>query len=140
MASLIGGGVLGSRAGVRVLGLPEAVAKLRGVDSVVRLELGLTMARAAKFMQATAQSLAPYETGNLKSGIKTNKMGPYEHDVTASSLDGTNDEKNGKEYAGFVENGTSVMEGSYFMTRAFDHTVPIVQAEIYALARKIELL
>lgn len=146
MPSALGGAVaqVGARGGVgagyTVLGIPQAIAKLTGVDSVVRLTLGQIMAGAAIHLEAEAKGLVPVITGNLRSGIHRVKTGSYSHEVTASSLAGTNADKNGKEYAGFVENGTSVMAGRFFMEQAFQNTLPLVQAEIVALAKTIEAL
>jgi len=127
---------------VRVLGLPQALAKLKGVDSVVRLDLGLAMKGAAEFMERKAkENLAPHRvTGNLEQGIKTQKVASYSYNVTASSMDGSVAEKNWYEYADFVEEGTSFMEGVHFMRDAYEDVKPLIAIELQAIARKLERL
>lgn len=129
-----------ARSNVKIIGIPEAVAKLRGVDSVVRLNLGQLTAAMAIHMEAEAKDLVPVITGNLRSGISTRRVGPYSHEVTASSLAGEVPEKNGKEYANFVNNGTSKMAPRRFMETAAARTRPLANAELLLLARKIEHL
>jgi len=140
MARVISGGVTGTRAGFTVLGIPETIAKLTGVAAVVRLQLGQIMAGAAIVMESQAKAHVPVVTGNLRSGIHRVKTGSYSHEVVASSLAGSNGEKNDKEYAGYVENGTSAMAGRFFMQKAYEDTLPVVKAEVVALAATIERL
>jgi hypothetical protein len=132
-------GAVGSH--VKVLGLPKAVAKLKGVDAAIRLDLGLLMKGAAEFVEKRAQEYVPVVTHNLQHGIKLEKQGSYTYDVTASSRAGDISEKNDKEYAGFVEFGWSGHpEGAFFMTRAFNDARPIVANELQAIARRLERL
>lgn len=134
----------GVRAGAKVIGLPAALAKLKGVDSVVRLELGLLMAGAASFIEQRAQENAPEDTGNLKSGIKKNKLASYTWEITASTEQGDVSSKNWYEYAPFQEYGYTAngrhMPGQFFMTRAFEDVRPLVAVELQGLARKLERL
>jgi len=127
-------------ANTRVLGVPAAVAKLRGTDAYVRLQLGLLVRNAALGVQAAAKAEVPVETGNLQSGIGVQQIGSYNWQVTASSLDGDNAEKNTKEYAGFVEYGRKGMAGRFFMTQAYQQVRPAVAARLQLLARQIERL
>ena len=137
------GGAGGIGANVRVLGIPAAVAKLKGVDSVVRLQLGLLTLAAAEHMAADAREFAPSETGNLRSGIKVEKLAPYNYQVTSSSQDGDDPAgigKNNYEYAPFVEYGTKYMDGFFYMTRAYEEVKPLVAVELKVLAKKLEAL
>lgn len=135
-----GGGAGGVGSGVKIIGIPEAVAKLRGVDGYVRLQLGGLAFNAAANMVNRAKENVGKETGNLESGIGMHKVGSYSYEVTAASMDGDVEEKNWYEYAPFVEYGTSNMEGQFFMTRAFADIQPLVNAELKALALKLERL
>lgn len=128
-------GAVGSH--VTVVGLPQALAKLTGVDAAARLELGLLMKGAAEFVEKRAKEYVPVETGNLRSGIKATKSASYTYDVTASSKDGEVTDKAEKEYAGFVEFGTSNMEGRFFMTQAFNDVKPLVANELQGIARTL---
>lgn len=141
-----GGGVsqIGPRQGVlggfHVLGLPEAIAKLTGVGRIARISLGITMREAAQLMESQARANIHSLTGNLASGTKAYQVGSYSWMVSSSSLDGDVAEKNNKEYAGFVENGTQYMEGQFYMKRAFDATQAGLNAKLVIIAREIELL
>lgn len=142
--SPVQGAVVQSGAGVAasytVLGIPQAIAKLTGVAAYTRLQLGNIMAGAAIHLEAAAKAHVPVVTGNLQQGIHRVKTGSYSHEVIASSMAGGVAEKNDKEYAGFVENGTSAMAGRFFMQAAYSETLPLVRAEVLALAKSIEKL
>jgi HK97 gp10 family phage protein len=131
-------GSVGSR--VRIIGIPEAKIKLGLVSKVARLELGLLAAGAANRMMTLAKFYCPEITGNLKSSIKLLKLGSYTYQITAASREGNNPEKNNKEYAGFVEFGTSKMAPRFFMRQAYQETVPVVIADLNFIARKLERL
>jgi HK97 gp10 family phage protein len=135
---------LGARGGVganvRILGVSRALAKLGLVSKVARLEMGLLAAGAANHMFQRAQFYCPTITGNLRSGINLTKLGAYTYQITASSREGTNPAKNDKEYAGFVEYGTSKMGGRFFMRRAYEETRPLVASDLILIARKLEAL
>lgn len=139
-----GGGVGAVTSRVRVVGVPKALAKLKGVQSVVRLDLGLMTKGAAEHMENLAIQYAPERTGNLKSGIHSEKVASYSYIVVASSRDGEVPEKNTYEYAPFVEYGFHAggrfIPGQFFMTRAYNDTKPLVAIELQALARKLERL
>ena len=107
---ITGGGV---RSGIQIVGIPEAIAKLTTADKVIRLELGQLAADAALNMEREAKNNINSITGNLESGTYAQKVGSYTWEVISSSLEGDNPEKNGKQYAGFVENGTSNMAPRY---------------------------
>lgn len=130
-----GGGIGG---GVRVLGIDTAIAELRGVDAAVRLKLGLLMYQAAKDTEAAAKGNIHNVTGNLSEGTQAQKLGPYTWNVSSSSLDGGVSEKNDKEYAPYVEFGTSRMEPRFYLSTALDTVLPLVQAELVAMAAEIE--
>jgi HK97 gp10 family phage protein len=132
----VGGGVLGN---VRIVGVEQLIAKLNLVANVARLELGLLTKGAAEHMENLAKANVPTVTGNLQSGIKTTKgAGPYNWEVTASSLDGTIGEKNTKEYAGYVEFGWSGHPTpEHFMTNAYAETSPIVYSDLQIIAAKL---
>jgi HK97 gp10 family phage protein len=147
------GGAIGRRGGtggfasnVRIIGIPQAIAKLTGVDSVVRLNLGQIAAGASILIERRAKEIVQAEahrTGNLESGIHRERVGPYAHIVVASSMDGSDPGGEGKssyEYAPFVETGTSKMKGIHFMQRAYAEASPLVAVELRALAAKLERL
>lgn len=131
----------GISANVRVVGIPQLLAKLRLVGSVARLELGLMNAGAAQMMFRLAQAYCPVRTGNLRSGIKVGKLGSYSWQVSAASTDGGVGGKNNKEYAAFVENGWSGHpQGAFFMRRAWDETSVVARSDLQIIARKIQSL
>lgn len=128
---------------VKVYGVPETVAKLKGIGSRAALELGHMNYRAAQIMFTTAVETVPVKTGNLKSGIKIAKVGAYNWAVTAASQDGTDPAglgKNAKEYANFVEFGTRKMAGRFFMRAGFHRAAEYVAAETKAIAKRLELV
>ncbi len=125
---------------VRVLGVPQAIAKLEAVKNYARLELGYTAFATAAIVETKAKEYVPVITGNLRSGIHTNHVGPYAYEVTASSLAGDVAEKNTKEYAGFVEFGTSKMAPRLFLTRAYRDGYPYAVGRLKALAARIETM
>jgi HK97 gp10 family phage protein len=132
----VGGGVLSN---VRIVGVEQLIAKLNLVANVARLELGLLTKGAAEHMENSAKANVPVATGNLQSGIKTTRgAGPYNWEVTASSLDGNIGEKNQKEYAGYVEFGWSGHPTpEHFMTNAYAETMPIVYSDLQIIAAKL---
>jgi HK97 gp10 family phage protein len=128
---------------VRILGVKEALVKLKLVSSTARLELGLLNAGAAKHMENLAKEYVPVITGNLRSSIHSAKLGPYNWEVIAASTEGTDpsgEGKNQKEYAGFVEFGTSKMAPRFFMNRAYQDTRAIAVADLKLIAARIERL
>lgn len=133
-----GGGVA---ANVTIVGIPALLAKLGLVSKVARLELGLLTRGAAFHMYEAALRNVPVITGNLKSGIAIEKQpAPYAWGVTASSVAGNDPQglgKNAKEYAGFVEFGTSKMAPRHFMTSAYQETTPIVYSDLKLIAAKL---
>ena len=135
---------IGSRgfvsANVRVVGVRQALARLGLVSKVARLELGLLAAGAASMVHQRAQFYCPVITGNLKSSIKLMKLASYTYQVTAASTEGNNPNKNDKEYAGFVEFGTSRMAPRFFMRRAYQDMVPVAASDLRLIAAKLERL
>lgn len=131
-----GGGVVSN---VRIVGIPQLIAKLNLVANIARLEMGLTCSGAAHHMEALAKAKVPVVTGNLQSGIKTTKgAGPYNYEVSASSLEGNVAGKNTKEYAGYVEFGWSGHPTpEHFMTSAYEETRPIVYSDLQIIAAKL---
>jgi HK97 gp10 family phage protein len=132
----VGGGVASN---VRIVGVEQLIAKLNLVANVARLELGLLTRGAAEHMENLAKANVPKVTHNLESGIKTTKgAGPYNWEVTASSLDGDIGSKNQKEYAGYVEFGWSGHPApEHFMTNAYAATSPIVYSDLQIIAAKL---
>ena len=131
------GGVVG---GFTIIGLPEVIAKLEGVGRVCRIYLGVIMRENAMLLESQARANIHSLTGNLASGTKAHKLGPYTWEVSSSSLDGDVSSKNTKEYAGFVENGTQYMEGQFYMQRAYDQVQVTLAASVKALAEAINRL
>lgn len=126
--------------GARIVGIPQAINKLVNTERAARVQLGALASNAAKNMENQAREHCPVITGNLRSSIKSYQVAPYSWEVTASSREGDVPEKNGKEYAGFVENGTSKMSPRYFMRSAYNDVQPLVNAEIKAMAARISVL
>jgi HK97 gp10 family phage protein len=131
-------GAVGSS--VRVVGVEQAIAKLNTAVRYAKLELAYTTTATAAIVETAAKQNVPTISGNLQSGIKTKKVGPYDSIVTASSREGDVPEKNNKEYAGFVEFGTSKMRPRYFMKRAWAQAYPYAANRLQVLARKLESL
>ena len=146
------GGPIGKRGGAgavssgyTVLGVPEAIAALRGVDAYLRLEMGLAVYEGAHAMEQLAKQYVGKETGNLESGIQVQKEGSYTYTVTASSRDGDVPEKAAYEYApfhefGWTDQGGGWHAGRFFMTRAYAETRPEVQTRVAAMAAAVERL
>lgn len=135
-----GGGVFSN---VRVFGVQEALIKLGLVNKIARIELGVLSRKTAALMYERAQANVPVVTGNLKSGISIAKGGPYAWMVAAESTAGSDPAgvgKNQKEYAGYVEFGTSKMAPRFFMTTAFRETLPAANAGLVEIARRLERL
>lgn len=133
----------GSLVSVEVLGAPELIAKFRAVSQIAARDLGYIMYRSAIFCREAAISNCPVVTGNLASSIKESKLGVYSWEVTASSLEGSDPAgtgKNSKEYASFVEYGTSRMSGRFYMRAAYNATVPFTNAQVAALAAKLQVV
>lgn len=140
-----GGAVRGGRVGtggisVRIIGVPELIAKLTAINRVARIGLGKLNHEAANGIVERAQAGVNSITGNLASGIKATQSGPYSWEVTASSRDGNVGEKNSKEYAGYVEYGTSKMSARPYLRPAVTGARPVIVAGLTAIARWIEAL
>jgi HK97 gp10 family phage protein len=130
----------GSLVSVEVIGAPEVIAKFRAISQIAARDLGYIMYRSALFMKTQAIANCPVVTGNLQSSIQESKLGVYSWEVSASSLAGSVPEKNSKEYASFVEYGTSRMSGRFFMRGAYNATVPFTNAQVAALAAKLAIV
>lgn len=131
------GGVLG---GVQVLGVREAIAALVGAGRIARISVGLLVHNSAESMAQRARDNIHDISGNLSSGTRAEQTGPYQWSVISSSLEGDVSEKNEKEYAGFVEFGTTKMAPRYYMTRAYQETRPEVDAQLKVIAAEISRL
>lgn len=136
--------------GVKVLGVPRAIGKLKLVGQVAGRETGRITYVTAIGIQKSAQEFVhspshpgpagPGE-GHLQKGIKATKAGRYNWVVTASSVDGGAD----KEYAGYEEFGAHTEAGAPYgghpyMRPAFAAQVPQARAKMHVLARKLESL
>jgi HK97 gp10 family phage protein len=134
----VGGGVVST---VRIVGIPALLAKLRLVGTIASAEMGLLTRGAAMHAYGLALAKVPTITGNLRSGIAVEKLpASYAWGVSASSVAGSDPGglgKNQKEYAGFVEFGTSKMAPRHFMTDAFRETSPIVYSDLKLIAAKL---
>jgi HK97 gp10 family phage protein len=129
--------------GIQVLGVREAIAALEGAGRIARISVGLLVHNAAESMAERARENIHNVTGNLESGTRAEQGGPYYWNVISSSLEGDDPSgtgKNQKEYAGFVEFGTSKMSPRFYMTRAYADTRPEVVAELQVIASEISLL
>lgn len=145
------GGVLSAR--VKILGVPEAIAKLRLVGSVAGRGAGLIVRNSAYDVRDQARenvhsSSNPYSgdydyTDNLKSGIQVSGkggraggLGTYTQVVTASSRAGGAD----REYASFEEQGTSKAPAHPYLRPALYSEVPKTAAALKGLAATLERL
>lgn len=140
-----GGGTGGVTSGIRVIGVPQAIAALRGAEAYLRLEMGLAVFQGAEQMERLAKAYVGKETGNLESGIQMQKVGFYTYEVVASSRLGDNGDKNWYEYApfhefGWTDAGGGHHPGRFFMTRAYSETRPGVQARVAAMALAVQRL
>jgi HK97 gp10 family phage protein len=136
-----GTGIAGGQ--VQVLGAREAIAYFSGLGSRVALLTGHTTYELAQFIQKRAKELVPKETHNLETGINIEKAAVYTWSVVASSMEGTDPAGTGKdekEYANYVEFGTSKMDARPYMRPAFAAAKPIAAAKLKALAKTITLL
>jgi HK97 gp10 family phage protein len=134
----------GAAGHLKVYGVTETIRKLQLVGSMAGLQLGHLVFVAAQVMKERAEDYVPVVTGNLKTGIKGPvKVGKYDWIVTASSEAGTDPKgknKNQKEYAHFVEFGTSKMSGRFFMAAAALDAEAMIRLELPVMARSLERL
>lgn len=109
------GGKLGvAFASVTVLGVKEAIAKLRLAGSVTALGVGKMTMDTAKRIATRMKQEVPVVSGDLQRGISYTKRGLYDWEVTASSVAGGSD----REYASYVEYGTYKMAPRPYMRPA----------------------
>lgn len=126
----------GAFLGFKVFGVAEAIAKLRLAGSIVALELGNATYQAARHTYYKAKELVPVVTGDLHNGIQIHKHGLYHWGVTASSQDGGSD----REYASYVEYGTSKMAPRPYLRPAATEANKVLLTRIAALRVKLEAL
>ena len=143
------------RGRVQVLGVPQAIRKLRLVGSVAGRTAGLIVRQSGFGIRDTAKEIVhsktnPWEgaedyeyTSNLKDGIeltglggRAGVLGAYTQLVTASSRAGGSD----REYAAFEELGTSQAPAHPYLRPAVQRQVPKTQAMLGALASRLERL
>ena len=77
---------------------------------------GIYTAKAARQVEEIARANVPVDTGALQAGINAVQMGVLHWRVIASSMDGGAD----REYANFVEEGTSKMDPQPYLQPALD--------------------
>lgn len=151
-------GIFGTHAAVgsarvTVLGVKEAIAKLKLVGSVAGREVGLVVRNSAYDVRDQARtnvhsSSNPYSgeykyTDHLKNGIEVSGkggraggLGSYTQIVTASSRAGGAE----KEYAMFEEQGTSSAPAHPYLRPALYAEVPKTVAKLKVLAATLERL
>lgn len=125
---------------MRVYGVNEAVAKFRLVGGFASRRVGYIVYATAQRVRTVGRQLVPKKSRNLEAGIQLVKAGPYNWGVVASSRMGNVSEKNQKEYAGFVEHGTSKMAARPFMRPAATQARVYAASQFQLLAREIERL
>jgi HK97 gp10 family phage protein len=130
----------GGFVGVQVLGLPAAIAKLRLIGGATSRRLGYILYATAQRVESVAKEKVPVESGNLESGISTTKLGIYDWVVVAASTAGNIEGKNTKEYAAFVEYGTSKMAAEPFMRPAAAKGREYLVSNVRLLATALERL
>lgn len=81
---------------------------------------GIYTAKAARSIEDVAKANVPILTGALHDGINAVQVGVLHWQVLASSMDGGAD----REYAGFVEEGTSRSPAQPFLGPAVDDVEP----------------
>lgn len=137
---------------VKIVGVPQAIAKLRLLGSVAARDTGLIVFRAAQRTKTRAQEIVhssgnPYSTdyaytNALRDGIKlaaggrAGGLGSYTQMVTASSTDGGAD----REYAAFEEFGTYKAPAHPYLQPAAAEQGAVMAAELRALAYRLERL
>lgn len=144
----------GIRAGMRLIGVPAAIRKLKLVGSVAGRDLGLIVLRSAYSIRDEAREIVhsrtnpwggasePYQyTDNLKNGIQVERggragLGVYTQMVSASSRAGGAD----REYASFEEEGTSKAPAHPYLAPAAKRQYPRTLTMVKALGLKIERL
>lgn len=126
----------GARSTVKIYGVPEALAKLVQVRQVVYRDIGLIIYRGAQNTVKIAKTKITPHSGNLQKGIKAEKRGAYTWAITASSVDGGSN----REYAGYVEFGTSKMTPRPYLRPALAESRKGVVRDLNLLARKLEVL
>lgn len=82
-------------------------------------------------IEADAKTLAPIDTGNLRSSIITaiagdGRFGAMEATITAEA-----------EYSAYVEFGTSTQAGQPFMMPAFERRVPLLEEALGAIGETL---
>lgn len=88
-------------------------ADLRSGTAQVKQKAGAAVRKTAADIAKDAKSLAPVDTGNLKSSIGTTKVGPLEMEVGPTAS-----------YGIYQELGTSRQPGTPFMGPAADRQIP----------------
>lgn len=112
--------------GADVSQMIEVCARLKTGGHRVGAASSKALRKTAFDIEADAKTLAPIDTGNLRSSIATQfegdgRNGVMEAVVTANA-----------EYSGYVEFGTSTQSGQPFMVPAFERRLPVFEE---ALAR-----
>lgn len=137
-------GKTGARITVDRSSVLATIEKLKLVGSQAGLQIGHLVYEAGITMKTMAEARVPVITTNLKTGIKGPiKAGLYDWIVTAASKDGTDPTgvgKNQKEYAPYVEFGTSKMAGRFFMAAAALDAEALIRAELPIIAQRIQRL
>jgi HK97 gp10 family phage protein len=93
-------------------GLNHIAIELGAVSAVAVTQARVALERTAYAIEADAKSLAPVDTGNLKSSIAT-RVFALTAEVGPTA-----------EYGGYVEEGTSRMAPQPYMGPAFDRRAP----------------
>jgi HK97 gp10 family phage protein len=132
------GGVVGS--GITVQGVPQAIRKMQLVGTVANRGVGAITRETAKIVWQRARARVPVESGNLKSGIIVTKTGLNTWAVLASSRLGNKPAKNSREYAQFVEYGSSGRPTQPFMRPAATEGGRYITPQLRALAATLERL
>jgi HK97 gp10 family phage protein len=142
-----------STATIKVIGVPQAIAKLKLVGSVAGREVGFVVrssavgvvdkARANVHSSSNIYSEDYAYTDNLKYGIQVTAtggraggLGVYTQAVSASSRAGGAD----REYAQFEEEGTSDTPAHPYLRPALNQQVPETAALLKVMAATLERL
>lgn len=90
----------------------------------------LALRKTAFDIEADAQQLAPFDTGNLRNSISASFEGDGRSGTMTAEIGPT------AEYGIYVEWGTSVQPGQPFLAPAFDRRVPAYNEALGILAAK----
>lgn len=110
--------------------LRKLAADLGTVPKIAGPLAKMAVKKTAKDIEATAKTLSPVDTGNLRSSIKSSDLRSVSQDSPSAEVNAS------ANYATYVELGTSRMAAQPFMGPAADKHEPAFQQAMAQLAEK----